>query len=35
MENHSVVDIDGDTITSKGWDIDLDGTIDYLVNSNS
>ena len=31
---HSVVDIDGDTITS-GWDIDLDGTIDYPVNSNS
>ena len=31
---HSVVDIDGDSLTC-GWDIDLDGTIDYQVNGNT
>jgi len=31
---HSVVDIDGDSLTC-GWDIDLDGTIDYPTNGNT
>ena len=31
---HSVVDIDGDAVTC-GWDIDLDGTIDYSTSGNS
>ena len=31
---HSVIDIDGDTLT-MGWDIDLDGTIDFNVSSMS
>ncbi|MEC8312605.1 MAG: hypothetical protein VXZ52_01745 [Candidatus Thermoplasmatota archaeon] len=31
---HSVVDIDGDSMTS-GWDINLDGSIDYPTTGNS
>ena len=31
---HSVVDIDGDLLTS-GWDINLDGTIDYPTTGNT
>ena len=31
---HAAVDIDGDTMT-MGWDIDLDGAIDYLATNSS